>query len=99
MSNSVPWEPTRWISAWKPAKRSEVAQRSTRDDGNFGLGQVGQTAEGDGGFPQRKRLHWVVDDGRDRPVVVAGDEELGCGCELVEAGDQFRVVEHVGHGR
>ena len=50
----------------------------------MGLGQVGQGPHGDDVRTAGQGVHRLVDDGRDRAVVVAGDQQGGHARQLAE---------------
>ncbi len=58
-------------------QRRQVAQRATRNDRDRRLRQRCQSPDGGDRLGERLRLRRVVDERRERAVVVAADEELG----------------------
>ncbi len=62
----------------------EVGQRPPGDDRHVRLRQGREGAKGDDSFAAWTRPRRIRHDGRDRPVVVGGDEEHGDACDPVQ---------------
>ena len=82
------------------AERSEVPQRAAGDHGDVGLGQCSESSQRHRCLAKRQWGHRVVDEGRDRAVVVTGDQQVRRGGERRDATVEFGIVEEMtGHGR
>ncbi len=76
------------------AHQRQLAQLAAGDHGHVGLGEVGERAQCRDGLTIRGRRGRVVDDRRDRAVVVGGDEERRGARELVDGADDVGGDRH-----
>ena len=77
--------------ARQPRERRQVAQRAARDDRDDGLRQRRERADGRDGLRQRAGGRRIVDERRERAVVVATDEQLGDARDPAERSAQLGV--------
>ena len=79
-------------------ERGEVAKSAARDDGDGRLWQGGERTDGGDCLGQRLGPRRVVDEGRERSVVITRDQELGHPRDPAQRSAQLGVQDTVGGG-
>ena len=77
--------------AREAGERRQVAQRPAGDDRDDGLRQRRERPDGRDGLRERAGRRRIVDERRERAVVVAPDEQLGDARNPAERGAQLGV--------